>query len=272
MAAPRARLGGVRIRVLQPVGVEASVVHPADVRAAGPRRRRPAADAEPRRRSLGRRCRAQSSSVLSRWRLLVGVRPDRRAPCGRAAARGNPRSVRTLAQGRGSSSRRSGARARPCSAVRRYAASDDAPLGALLGDRRPRALHARRRRRSPSPGSTRSARRARHRLSSGRRRPQAPFVARRTRSIRSRCTTRPFPSTSAARRRWSPTATSSPSGSTPSPSARSRRIATMDRQWRARQRRLRRAAARRDYERLAADGVPMRVLARDSRRVIVSRK
>jgi hypothetical protein len=27
-----------------------------------------------------------------------------------------------------------------------------------------------------------------------------------------------------------------------------------------------------DYERLAADGVPMRVLARDSRRVIVSRK
>ncbi len=39
VAAPGARVGGVRLRVLQPLRVEASLVHPADVRAARPRGR-----------------------------------------------------------------------------------------------------------------------------------------------------------------------------------------------------------------------------------------
>jgi 4-amino-4-deoxy-L-arabinose transferase-like glycosyltransferase len=123
---------------------------------------------------------------------------------------------------------------------------------------------------SPLQDSRPSARHARHRLSSERRRWRRPFRPL-SPFIRSRCTTRPFPSTSAARQRWSATATSSPSGSTAEPERQIPTIAQWINTWLA-DRDGYAVLLPADYERLAADGLPMRVLARDTRRVIVSRK
>ena len=137
MAAPGARLGGVRLRVLQRVRVEASVVHPADVRAARPRGRRPAAAAGPARRSPGRRCRAQSSSASSRWDCSSATTASSRVlPTGRSRWRSSKRT------GRGSRPRSSSRRSARVAAVvafggdarrrrRRWAASGRTPSLAL---------------------------------------------------------------------------------------------------------------------------------------------
>ena len=98
-------------------------------------------------------------------------------------------------------------------------------------------------------------------------------LRRRTRpSTRSKCTIRPSRSTSAARRAASPSATSSRSASTPSRRSRCPTAAAWIAEWRGAARRATRSSEPELHARLAAEGVPMRELARDPRRVVVSRQ
>ena len=173
VAALRARVGGVRVPVLQRLGVEAAVVHPADVRAARARRRL----------TFSLRCDRRTLVRLT----LPGAIARRFALARRRRSRLRPLVAPTLATGRSlwKSSPRSapGSRAR----LRRRPPAASAAAFAFRERRRrrrrplrgtiaPVAVDAGRGRRSPSPDSTRSARCARPRLSSGRRRRRRPFA------------------------------------------------------------------------------------------------
>ena len=261
VAAVRARLGGIRVRVLQRLGLEAAVVHPADVRAARARARARCCCELPPPHALPARAAAAPSSLCA---LAVGVirrlRPGRRTRLADGPQPvGDPRGLRPVAQG---GDRRRGRRRQ--SPPRSRSGAPRRSPGARFWARPRSRCRCSPRSSSPSPDSRRSAQRARLRLSCARRRPRRPFA---------------------------PDAPVYPVAmydqTVPFYLGRTTTLVAIPRRARARHRRRARAARFRpsrrgsrsgdalgqgyammppaEFEQLAADGVPMRVLARDAR-------